>query len=155
VEDGTVGAWGVSGQRPESSCVFDAFRASAEVLQVRHDVLDESLEALGAYRQLLTYGTFSRVLPEISGRAQTDHSLCQRWSRTLGLEVTNEDAVAALLLRYALFANGDGMVIIGTGQPHRVSAAASIAMEEPAEDASQFAALAQVASEMRSPYVSK
>ena len=70
VRDGTIGAWGVSGQHPESTCVFDALRSSATVLQLRHDILDGTLEAFVVPgHPLITYGTLSRVLPEILRRA--------------------------------------------------------------------------------------
>ncbi len=123
LQEGTIRAWGVSGERDIVSALAPSLPATA-VLQVRDDIFTRRAHPVPNSRPRITFGVLSSALELIVLHVRASEEVRDHWYRTLGLDCSIPEVVASLLLRDALHANATGVVLQGTTKPDRVRAAA-------------------------------
>jgi aryl-alcohol dehydrogenase-like predicted oxidoreductase len=133
---GHIRAWGVAGELEPTREVIRALPITAPVLQVREDVLQPPALRipLDASTVRITFGVLARVGPIVEHVA-VDPKRRREWREAVGCDCAAPEAVASLLLRWAVRENPDGVVLFSTIRTHHLlSAAAAVAADRHGED---------------------
>lgn len=123
-EAGKIRAWGVSG-KPEPSLSLAGGHPQC-VPQLEHGVFDEAPAEAGEIPPIY-FGVLSGGLGRIHGRLGADPALAARWRRETGLDCTDPEALAGLLLQDALDRNRAGGALFATTKPERIGRAIAAA----------------------------
>jgi D-threo-aldose 1-dehydrogenase len=123
---GHLRAWGIAGERDPCIEIKRSLPATA-VLQVRDDILSRTQPYPGDLGPLVTFGVLGEALDRISKYLQSSSEHCSRWSDELGVDCSSSQVLASLLLRDALDANPEGVVLYSTTRPERLHGLDAIA----------------------------
>ena len=130
----TVGALGIGGEFERVASAFRKAPRLAEVAQFNWDVTRADDVVKNVFK--IFFRVVSRnvqILPPISSE---NTSTTEHWSRVLGLDLTNADFLAKLMLKAALTANPNGIVLTtSTDAKHivdNVKIAEDSSLEQPA-----------------------
>lgn len=129
--NGLIRAFGLSGNYHDIHELSKQLPTLATVMQFPNDVLAHFLHKEGWSPQcaVLTYSPFSNALPAISNYLKSDLEVMRRWSERLGIDCSNDENIAGMLLQYCMQANSEGTVIFSSTRPQRVSELARTAHE--------------------------
>jgi D-threo-aldose 1-dehydrogenase len=125
---GSIRAWGLAGEQDSCLELARALPVST-VLQIRDDIFSRTA-ALGAGstpRPPITFGVLASALARIRAHLAAAPERRARWSERIGVDCASAEALAALLLRDALAANREGVVLLATGRPERLQGIAAAA----------------------------
>ena len=127
--EGLIRAWGVSGEPTPALEVAGRLAIPPPVLQIRDDIFMRSLERVPADMKAtrVTFGSLGSAVARIAAHVQLDPVTAERWRTVVGLDCTDPEVVAALLVRHARNRNPDGITLFSTIHPHRLSQAAASA----------------------------
>lgn len=96
-----------------------------KIIQFQNSVLTRNAEKLPAtsFTSLtITHGSLSASYCSLSSFLKENADIAKYWSAELDLDCSNHDALAALLLNYAVEANSNGIVLFSSRNPARVAA---------------------------------
>lgn len=121
---GYIRAWGISGD--PQPCI-DLIHAAGPhtILQVRDDIFNPV--SINSESPVITFGILSSALGRIHGYLSSDGESRSRWSRAIGKDCGDPEAVASLLVQDALDRNRKGAVLFSTTQPPRLEGAMAAA----------------------------
>jgi D-threo-aldose 1-dehydrogenase len=94
------------------------------VLQFQDSVLTRNREKLPSeapHGLVITHGSLGGAYTSLSSFFKTGNGRVKEWSATLDLDCSDERALAALLLNYAVIANPSGLLLFSTRNIDRVS----------------------------------
>jgi D-threo-aldose 1-dehydrogenase len=130
-QEGLVGGTGVSGHLRETVAVATRFPAFSRCLQVPCDVFQPALpDVLAASSGVV--GTFSmlrRSLAPVAAHLEGDPALRSQWSDRLGIDLADQDSLAAALISVCRAANPQGFSIVFTSNPRRLTALVRLLVE--------------------------
>lgn len=90
------------------------------VLQVPNSVVEPGLERVDSVgRVLITHSALS-CLGAIGAAFAGSPLLAARWSEAVGIDCSDPRSLAALCLRYAVAANGEGVVLFSSSRPDHI-----------------------------------
>lgn len=116
---GQIRAWGIAGERNPCVEIGESFPATA-ILQVRDDICSRNSPLPPELEPLITFGILGEMLERILTHLNVSPERRSRWSETVGLDCSSPEALASLLLRDALEANAQGVVLFNTTRPERL-----------------------------------
>lgn len=123
---GHVRAWGLAGE--QDPCIQLKRSLSVNtILQVRDDILSRTNPFSDDLKPLITFGILGEALDRISRHLKGSPECRSRWSDALGVDCSPAQALAVLLLRDALDANPQGVVLYSTTRPERLQELDTIA----------------------------
>lgn len=125
-QEGHVRAWGVAGEQDPCIQLKRSLPASA-ILQVRDDIFSRTHPFPADLEPLITFGVLGEALDRISRHLNGSPERRSRWSEALGVDCSSSEALVALLLRDALDANPQGVVLFSTTRLERLQALDTIA----------------------------
>jgi D-threo-aldose 1-dehydrogenase len=146
---GRVRAWGLAGEHDLCLSIERQLPAGT-VLQVRDDALARTAALAEGPRPLITFGVLAGALERIREHFSASPGSRERWSQRLGVDCTNPEALAALLLRDALAANRAGVVLLSTTQPRRLTGLDSL-VSSARDDVPELAVLRRLVEEDLAP----
>ena len=117
--DGSIGAWGISGELVPCLRIRDAGGVPV-VLQLRDDIVDPAIPGVQSDSPVITFGVLSLALNRVLGYLAGEEERQSRWSRAVGQDCGKPEMVASLLLQDALDRNASGVVLFSTTRPERV-----------------------------------
>jgi hypothetical protein len=120
---GYIRAWGVAGEQAACLPICEALPGS--VPQVRDDIFARA--DFAAHGPLITFGVLAHALERVLSLLSGDQQRLRRWSEVLDVDCSAPQAIASLLLRDALSANGDGVVLYSTTRPAHLDGLGSLA----------------------------
>ncbi|HEV2814027.1 MAG TPA: aldo/keto reductase [Solirubrobacteraceae bacterium] len=120
---GWIGAWGVSGDPGDSLAIAALFERPPDVLQLREHVLAPAPPVAPGAQARITFGALSTATDAVLRHVRAGDAAAKRWQEATGVSCTDASAVASLLLRWALRANPDGVVLFSTTRSDRIAAA--------------------------------
>lgn len=124
-EAGLIRAWGIAGPLDSSIQVSQAFRGPVPVLQVPYPLRGRDPLPDRTQTGRIIFGVLSEMVPKIVEHVSAERSRRDRWYSATGIDCTNADAVARLLLHHALDANRGGTVLFSTTAVDRIPVAVS------------------------------
>ena len=116
------------------------------IVQFENSVLRRNVDRLpqgGSDRLIITYGSLSRSYQSISAFLRTHSESARAWSTRLGIDCSNQDALSAMMLNYAVRANPNGLVLFSSRNESRVKQNVK-AILEPQISAAQVATYGQL-----------
>lgn len=116
---GDLKAWGIAGERDPCVEIKRTLPSNA-VLQLRHDIRSGTIPASRALEPLITFGILNEVLDTVIAHFAQNPERLEQWSDDVGVDCSSRDELVFLLLRDALQANRNGVVLYSTGQPDRL-----------------------------------
>jgi D-threo-aldose 1-dehydrogenase len=116
---GQIRAWGVAGDTRKLKSLMPRLPADA-VLQLQDDIFNRRPGEPDAGQCDVTFGVLSSALGRILAHLQASDQEQRRWTEVIGLDCSNPDVVASLLLCDALQFNDRGIVLFGTTRPDRI-----------------------------------
>jgi hypothetical protein len=128
VTRGTILAYGCGGEFPMIREIALAGFPTSRWLQFEDHVLAPhvgEMRALGA--NCITYRTFLKALPVLSQWLDANPKIRSEWEVTLGLNLSPDGALAALLLGLSMQANEGGIVLFSSSRCDRIRHAARMA----------------------------
>jgi hypothetical protein len=144
--EGRVRAWGVAGEREPALAVARGLPDGQPVLQLRDDVLAPD-PAVAAH---ITFGVLGGALTAIAGHVAAAEDRRRRWRDRVGVDCTDPEQLAPLVLRLAARRNPGGVVLFSTiRSEHLRSAAGAMAAPPGGDDLEAFTRL--VDAELRFP----
>jgi D-threo-aldose 1-dehydrogenase len=127
--DGRIRAWGVAGEPAPSRAVARALGDPAPLLQLRTD--PQSRAAASDDRPAITFGVLGGTLHAVAAHVAGSVERRRRWNAAVGEDCGDLRTLASLLLRDALLANPDGVVLVGTTKPRHVRDLVAAADRDP------------------------
>jgi hypothetical protein len=131
VKRGTILAYGCGGEFPMIREIAQAGLPTSRWLQFEDHMLAphvSEMRALGA--NCITYRTFLKALPVVSQWLDANPKIRLEWEVSLGLNLSHDGALAALLLSLSMRANDGGIVLFSSSRCDRIRHAARVADEE-------------------------
>ena len=128
VRRGTILAYGCGGEFPMIREIAQAAIQTSRWLQFEDNVLAPHLseiKTLGA--NCITYRTFFRALPVVSGWLNANPRIRSEWEGILNLNLSEEGTIPALLLDLSLQADHEGIVLFSSSRCDRIRDAARVA----------------------------
>ena len=113
---GKIRAWGVAGE-PGPVTELAALMPDDAVLQMRDDIFARDGGEPEAGQRRISFGILSSALDRVTGHVAGSESDRRRWLEAVGADCVDPEVVASLLLRDALEANPDGVVLFNTTKP--------------------------------------
>ncbi len=131
VTRGTILAYGCGGEYSMIREIAQAGLPTSRWLQFEDHVLAphvSEMRALGA--NCITYRTFLKALPVVSQWLDANPKIRSEWEVALGLNLSQDGVLAALLLGLSMQANNGGIVLFSSSRCDRIRHAARVADEE-------------------------
>lgn len=131
VTRGTILAYGCGGEYSMIREIAQAGLPTSRWLQFEDHVLAphvSEMRALGA--NCITYRTFFKALPVVSQWLDANPKIRLEWEVSLGLNLSQDGVLAALLLGLSMQANNGGIVLFSSSRCDRIRHAARVADEE-------------------------
>ena len=128
VTRGTILAYGCGGEFPMIREIAQAGLPTSRWLQFEDHVLAPhvaEMRALGA--NCITYRTFLKALPVVSQWLDANPKIRSEWEVALDLNLSQDRALAALLLGLSMQANEGGVVLFSSSRCDRIRDAARVA----------------------------
>ena len=128
VRRGTILSYGCGGEFPNIREIAQAGLPTSRWLQFEDNVLSphvSEIRALGA--NCITYRTFLKVLPVVSGWLDANARIHLEWDAQLNLKLSEEGVLPALLLALSMQANQEGIVLFSSSRCDRIRNAARVA----------------------------
>jgi D-threo-aldose 1-dehydrogenase len=123
---GHVRAWGIAGEQDPCIQIKRSLPATA-ILQTRDNVLSRARPLTDDLEPLITFGVLGEALDRISMYLKGSRERRSRWSDALGVDCSSSQVLATLLMRDALDANAQGVVLFSTTRPERLQGLDAIA----------------------------
>ena len=118
---GWVGTFGVGAERVRVPDLWERHRDYCPVLQFEWSGLEQEEPSFpGAF--LIHHRAISGALGSLHRLLQQDFDLCRQWSNAVDLDLSEAKCLAAILLRAALAANPEGMVLFSSRIPEHIVA---------------------------------
>jgi D-threo-aldose 1-dehydrogenase len=147
VREGKVRYVGIATDADSTRAILSERPALAHVVQVAHNAVDPTLERLPdlARRAVVTHSAVRPALERLTEPLR-DAARGEEWSKALGVDCSNRDALGRLLLAYALQSNPHGVVLFASANEERIrSNAALVDRDEFSQE--QIRAFARLAKE--------
>ena len=120
-EAGRIRAWGVSGEPGPALLLATGWPQC--LTQMHHDVFSFKTPRGSRGLPPIWFGVLAGALGCIRSRLLADAEMRTRWNLEIGLDCTDPETLARLLLQDALDRNREGGVIFATTRPERIGAA--------------------------------
>jgi D-threo-aldose 1-dehydrogenase len=131
---GYLRAWGIAGEHNPCVGIKQSLPAEA-ILQLRDDILSRTPGLSDGLAPLVTFGVLSTALARILAYLTSHPERRPQWYDSIGIDCASSDALASLLLRDALRANGSGVVLYSTTRLDRLRGlSAAISSERGGDD---------------------
>jgi D-threo-aldose 1-dehydrogenase len=132
VNAGLIGTWGIAGDRSKVERIVESAPSEASVLQFEWSILSQEAPSYSS-AFVITYRALFTAYRELRSLL-TDQKCCRRWSDEVGEDLADDKTLARLMLRAALDANQNGIVLFSSDRPERirVNAAALTLRSDPA-----------------------
>ena len=149
---GKIRAYGVAGRVEPTLEIRQQIPALAPVIQIPNDAIRRQIECVpDPAPAAITFSPLSRSLQTIRDHFRTDSRASQRWSEAVGVDLTAENRLPALLLRHGLRANPEGVVVFSTSRVGRIHSATRCAAESSATDPALDAFMDLIRREIQPP----
>jgi len=128
VRRGTILAYGCGGEFPMIRELAQAGLPTSRWLQFEDNILAphvSEIRALGA--NCITYRTFLKVLPVVSGWLDANPRIRSEWESRISMNLSEKGALPALLLGQSMRSNHEGIVLFSSSRCDRIRDAASVA----------------------------
>ena len=112
-EQGKIGDYGIGGEYRRIPELYSKRKGYCRVLQFEWSILGPSLQVPDAYR--IHYRSFAKAAVTLGKRFETDPSLLRSWSEVTGHDLREPAILSSLLLKAALDAYPDSIVLFSTG----------------------------------------
>jgi D-threo-aldose 1-dehydrogenase len=125
---GTILAYGCGGEFPAIREIALKGLPTSRYLQFEDNVLAShvsEIKALGA--NCITYRTFLRALPVVSGWLAANPRIRKEWEGQLNLNLLEKGGLPGLLLGLSMLANDGGIVLFSSSRCDRIREAARVA----------------------------
>jgi hypothetical protein len=129
---GYIRAWGVAGE-PDPCIQIKRELPSTAILQVRDDMFRASSLAEDL-KPVITFGVLAGAIGRILAHISRSPEARSRWSNTIGADCGLSDTIASLLLREAIAANPDSVVLLSTTRSERLRGVGSLACRPACND---------------------
>jgi D-threo-aldose 1-dehydrogenase len=125
VKQGKIGSFGVGGSAARVSSLHSERPEFCDVMQFDWSILNERMELGDSFR--IHYRTFSEVAPALHAALVRNPETCRRWSDEVGIDLSDQQTLASLMLKAALVLFPDGMVLFSSRNPAHISANVRVA----------------------------
>jgi D-threo-aldose 1-dehydrogenase len=123
---GRIRTWGVAGEPVQSVEVARGLGVAPPVLQVRDDILEPTVTPELPSAALITFGVLGGGVQAILAHVTETDERRRAWQAAVEADCGDPGVVAGLVLRWAVRANPNGVVLFGsTRSDHIVSGAAA------------------------------
>ncbi len=133
VASGRALHWGIAGEVQPSQDVAAVMPGPVPVMQVRHQI-GVTHGSGTKWGPVITFGALGETLARVLRLLASRPDRARAWSEELGIDVSQSDRLASLLLREAFASNPLGTVLYGSCDPWRIAAAADIARLVPCDN---------------------
>jgi len=113
-EEGKIGDYGIGGEYHRIPELYSKRKSYCRVLQFEWSILGPSLQVPDAYR--IHYRTFAKPAVTLGKRFEADPALARNWSEITGHDLREPATLSRLLLRAALDAYPDSLVLFSTSR---------------------------------------
>jgi D-threo-aldose 1-dehydrogenase len=122
VRAGTIRGFGIATTFANTLAICDEAPAFARVVQFENDILRDHVGKLpdAGTRAVITHGGLSGALEAVHRVVSADPLVRVEWSESLGVDCSDRRMLAALLLRYCLEANPEGIVLFHSNSPEHI-----------------------------------
>ncbi|HXX44022.1 MAG TPA: aldo/keto reductase [Candidatus Acidoferrales bacterium] len=125
VRAGKIGAFGIGTTFESMLQVLVEQPRLCGVLQFQNSVLTRNIERLppsASYQLVITHGALSDGYRALQEFLETRKDLAKLWTTQIGCERLDEGTLSSLMLRYAVSANPEGLVLFSSRDPAKVTA---------------------------------
>jgi aryl-alcohol dehydrogenase-like predicted oxidoreductase len=145
VREGKARHFGIGTDIDSTVSILRSAPAYAPFVQIANSVLERNLSLLPSSVQpaVITHSAIREVLPALRDGLAADPSRAVAWSDAVAADCSDPDVLSGLLLAYAVSANRDGVVLLGSQRDEHIrSSVRSIADDRfSAAQVDRFAAL--------------
>lgn len=122
VKEGKIRAYGVAPAIEDALAIEQRGIVFGTIMQFASSAWDDNIAHFSARdgRLLITHSIFTTRLRDTLARLREDDAAAARWRAAFGVEPTDAQAMASLLLRHAVARNPGGMVLFSTTSPDRI-----------------------------------
>jgi len=123
VRKGDIRAYGIAGSYERSGELIASRQGLCSVVQTDGDVLHRQAARTLDFtsRAVITFSPYAQALTLLADRLAADKNLCRSWSEQLGADFAGAETLPRFLLAYAHSANPDGVVLLSTSRPDRIT----------------------------------
>lgn len=123
-DEGLIRAFGIAGYLENNMEVFGKSSEIVQVFQVDNDILHKQIdEVRNVYKgPIISFSPFSRALKIITDYVYSSKERCNLWTSIVGIDCRKTENIAALLLKYSIESNPDGVSLFSTSKAGRIHA---------------------------------
>jgi D-threo-aldose 1-dehydrogenase len=147
VREGKARHFGIGTDIESTVSILGSTPSYARFVQIENNVVRRNLTLLPAGPQsaVITHSAIRGALPEIRSGLAAEPSRVGAWSEALGVDCSDDDVLTGLLLAYAVKANRDGVVLLGSQRDEHVRSSVRAIADDRFSDAQvdRFATLVE------------
>jgi D-threo-aldose 1-dehydrogenase len=134
VASGKIGTFGVGSERPRVEALLDARPEYCATVQFEWSVMDPPVRPMKSFR--IHHRTLTDNIHDLHAKFARQRARCAEWSREVGADLADREALAALMLKTALVENPESVILFSSKRAahiqHNVEVAGDVALEAPA-----------------------